>query len=92
MRVAVRPSLNQVRWHVNAALGCFETLRGETAACQCQAELQALLEYLDILDSADDAVVLTASRVEAGVRLEGAGCDFEPVDSVNVEIVPIPSR
>ena len=54
MLVSVVPSTQQVRWYVEGALGCWETLDGYTAAHECQRTLRALLSYLGSVDGTLD--------------------------------------
>ena len=71
MLVSVVPSTQQVRWYVEGALGCWETLDGDTAAHECQRTLRALLSYLGSVDGTLDLPVVVSERTEIPVWLKG---------------------
>jgi hypothetical protein len=74
-------SVEQVRWHAQAALNGFETLDLETAAACAQSELRALILYLDALDNTDKTVSVFVKRgVKPEVVLEGIVGDGEGGD------------
>lgn len=68
-RIAIHP--DQIRWYVQNALNSFETLDREDAVENAMCDLRALLAYLDSLDAADKAVLVSGvAGVEPGVGLE----------------------
>ncbi len=68
-------SVEQVRWHAQAALNGFETLDLEMAAAEAQSELRALLRLLDDADGA--AEILGTVRVEPIIEVERVGGNVE---------------
>ena len=86
MQVSIRPSVQQIRSQIEAALGAFETLEGETAVRHCQYTLQSLLEHLDIMDRAKDLPVLRVVEIDGKVRLEMPISDYQVTDSANVVV------
>lgn len=81
MIVKISPSLEQIRWHVQAALNGFETLDPASAAECAKSELRALILYLDALDNTDDAVaILIEGGVKPKIVLEGLVGDCQSRD------------
>ena len=88
MLVSIRPSLEQIRYHVDLSLNAVREFDPETAIAICKVELGLLDDYLDKLGRAKDAVIVDASVHGRLIRLENAPRGFEAGKSVNVEISP----
>jgi hypothetical protein len=64
---------DQIRWYVQEALNGFEDLEREDAVEGALHSLRRILEYLDALDAANEAVLVTGIRgIKPGVRFEAA--------------------
>lgn len=67
------PDTSQLRFWTQSALNAFDTLDLETAAEVAQADLSAILTYLDALQRADAIPVSRGRQIEAGITLELGG-------------------
>jgi hypothetical protein len=68
----IEPSIEQIKWYVQAALNGFETLDLETAAEVAQSKLRALLRYCEAFDNTNKALAVSlASGVKPIIVLEG---------------------
>lgn len=64
---------DQIRWYVQEALNGFDDLDREDAIEGALQSLRRIIEYLDALDAANEAVLVTGLRgVKPGVRFEAA--------------------
>jgi len=79
---------DQVRWYASSALMGFDTLEGQAAVEHAKHDLRAIIAYLDALDAADDAVLVSGVKtIEPGVRLKVIAGDSKGSDVSNLENV-----
>jgi hypothetical protein len=72
MLVSMHASPSQLRWWIRSALNGFEDLDPASAISNARADLLAALEYLDVLDGAEDAVaVFGVCPIEARIDRKG---------------------
>lgn len=64
------PDASQLRFWAQSALNGFETLDPATAAEVAQADMRALLAYLDTLEGADAVTVSAVMQVEPRVTFK----------------------
>jgi hypothetical protein len=78
MLVNITANVEQIKWHAQAALNVFETLELEAAAAEAQAELRALLGYLDRVDNANRSTpILSSVGVETVIEIKGVAGDIK---------------
>ena len=70
MKIDIRPNLDQIRFYANSALVALRYNSDEEARKFVQADMEALLRYLDALDAGNGVVVVGIAKLECGVRLE----------------------
>lgn len=78
MVVDVKPATSQILWHVNAVLADFETLKHDpdTMIAAASGELQTLKNYLEAIDSANQALAIHRdSQGNPVLNLKGFVCD-----------------
>ena len=53
MLIKLMPEISQIRWHINAVLADFETLKHDpdTMVAAAKGELETLLDYLKAIES-----------------------------------------
>lgn len=68
-KLSIHP--DQIRWYAQSAISAFDTLDREDAIEHALHDLRAILRYVDALEAADKAVLVSGiAGIEAGVRLE----------------------
>ena len=78
MVVDVKPATSQILWHVNAVLADFETLKHDpdTMIAAASGELQTLKNYLEAIDSANQALAIHRdAQGNPVLNLKGFVCD-----------------
>lgn len=83
---------DQVRWYVQSALSGFDTLDHGDAVENALHDLRRLLQYLDALDAANEAVLVAGvAGIEPGIRLELRVCEGDGAHKPNLKIARFPT-
>jgi hypothetical protein len=84
---------DQIRWYVQGAINGFEDLEREDAIENALHDLRAILAYLDALDVASEAVLVTGLRgIEPGIRIEAAIRQNYTADETDLKVTRLPTR
>jgi len=84
---------DQIRWYVQGAINGFEDLEREDAIENALHDLRAILAYLDALDAANEAVLVSGLRgIKPGVRIEAAVRQDYTADETDLKVTRLPLR
>lgn len=95
LMISMAPSVQKVRFHVEHALDCFETLKDHPGcSSKVQTILRDLLAYLANFDEGNDVRVSGLWKLVDGVWEKAASgeLDVDVADAVKVESAPFLSR
>jgi hypothetical protein len=88
MLVGLCPSIEQLRYYVRSALCGFEDLDVDTAIENARSELSALLAYLDVLATTNDAIpVFGLSVINGSARIVPIGSQAQINDPADFKIL-----
>lgn len=88
MIVSLSLSSDQIRYYAESALNGFETLTPDHAIENARSEIGAMVEYLNALSPADNAVpIFGLSVIDGGGRLERIGSHAQINNSTDLKVV-----